>query len=26
VGIPYLRTLVWAVGFVGLLMVLGALW
>jgi len=25
VGIPYLRTLVWAVGFVGLLMVLGAL-
>ena len=26
VGIPYLRTLVWAVGFAGLLMVLGALW
>ena len=26
VGIPYLRTLVWAVGFGGLLMVLGALW
>lgn len=26
VGIPYLRTLVWAAGFWGLLMVLGALW
>jgi uncharacterized MAPEG superfamily protein len=26
VGIPYLRTLVWTVGFAGLLMVLGALW
>ena len=26
VGIPYLRTLVWAIGFAGLLMVLGALW
>ncbi len=26
VGIPYLRTLVWATGFVGLLMLLGALW
>jgi uncharacterized MAPEG superfamily protein len=25
-GIPYLRTLVWAVSFAGLLMVLGALW
>ena len=26
IGIPYLRTLVWVVGFWGLLMVLGALW
>ena len=26
VGIPYLRTAIWAAGFAGLLMVLGALW
>src|SRR3974390_107750 len=26
IGIPYLRTLVWAASFVGLLMVLDALW